>query len=529
MKQKITRVNWFLLLFTFVIEIICLNIVLNYQMSISIHNDIYKWVKAITVCISLDLIFILYILDTAKNKEKTRKILNIYKIDANLKISRSFLMFEVIKTALIMLAIGEKVKYVQRYESGIAIGVISIVFFYALYYIMPKRDNLARKLRKLKKGIKKGYTDLNFILIEGNKVSSSFDIKEIPECKISKNNLYINIEKDLPRIIKESKNEQKTKQFIEENTIAVIHELPSIEKDVILKKYNEQNLDNIHTYHIMAVEEVEGTSSLKEIEYINAIKICEISSAIEYTENLFSIRQDEIVSKTKYKIAKTILKLVRKYKKKEEVSSMEMKKLDTIYQYNFNNRLKRAPNILPKEKFALELYRNAYLNPSPYQSILIMFNYITIIGKLAEYYLFAKNNPNFKKNEIYNDIVGENVDIWNNHIIVNTYKNEESTLYKNVRETKFEISEDDKVLLKTYLSEILNEKIEGETITFDGAYNLLQNFRNKIEAHGIINDANVYAVWNLSAFFANLYSKILKVPEIECEYENDKKTVKVRL
>src|SRR5699024_9699874 len=102
---------------------------------------------------------------------------------------------------------------------------------------------------------------------------------------------------------------------------------------------------------------------------------------------------EDFIKKSRYKKA---LKYVKKEIKDEE---KYMQSLETIYKYNFNNRLKNNIEIIPEEKYIFELYRNALLNSSPYQSILTFFNYITVIGKLVEYYLYAKNNPKYSKNE----------------------------------------------------------------------------------------------------------------------------------
>ena len=111
--------------------------------------------------------------------------------------------------------------------------------------------------------------------------------------------------------------------------------------------------------------------------------------------------------------------------------------------------------------------------------------------------------------------------------MLNIYKNPENTLYKNLREKEFEISDDEKILLKFYLSKILNININGDKITYDGLMQLLIDFRNKVEAHGIINDANVYAVWNLTYFFVKMLNKMFKISELECEYDMKNNDVKV--
>ena len=91
MKQKITKINWVILLFSFLIEIVALNIVLVAKLDISIYNEMYYWVKVNILCVGIDFVFIFFMLDFADNKKKNKNILKVYKSDVNLKIVKSFI------------------------------------------------------------------------------------------------------------------------------------------------------------------------------------------------------------------------------------------------------------------------------------------------------------------------------------------------------------------------------------------------------------------------------------------------------
>ena len=517
MKQKIEKINWCIIIFTFAIEVILLNFALKGS-NISIYSNPFSWIRTMIINVGLDIIYILYILDFINREKKIKNIIKTYKLDANLKFIRDFIILEIIKVILVIISIGEVVLYYQRYIDILLVYVASNIVFYGLYAIMSKKDNRRNKLKRLKKGIKKGKTELKIVLIDGEETASSFDLINVPEYKIAKDNLYINMSKELPKIIK---NNSKAEKLIVDNAVAIIHELKNDDINVILNKYEEQKINNVKMYHIMAVKNLRKSVNLEKIEYINSIKICDLKTDIEFVENLFTINYKDVIKKSKYKRAK---RYVKKNIKNEE---KYMKKLEVTYKYNFNNRWKGTLTEIPKEKYMFELYRNAYLNSSPYQSILTFFNYITVIGKLVEYYLFAKYNPNFDENKIYRDIIGDNPPFWNNHILVNIYKHPENILYKNIREKRYKISRDEKILLKFYLSKILNTDIKGEELTYDGLMQLFIDFRNKVEAHGIINDVNVYAVWNLTIFFVNKLNEIFKTSDLECEYDIENNQVKI--
>ena len=182
---------------------------------------------------------------------------------------------------------------------------------------------------------------------------------------------------------------------------------------------------------------------------------------------------------------------------------------------------------MPKDKYLFELYRNAYLNKSPYQSVLTFFNYITVCGRLVEYYLYAKYNKNFDINRIDKGRIGDNPSLWNSNILINIYKQPDNVLYKNLREKEYELSNDDKILIKYYLANMIDTEITGDKLTYDGMIDLFIAFRNKVEAHGILNDDNVYAVWNITRFFANMLNKLYNISDLELEYNNKDIEVKV--
>ncbi len=508
MKQKITKINYFILLFTFIVELILLNISLNSNLSISIYNNIYKWININTWCITIDILFVLFILDFKNNKKMPKNIFKIYKICVNEKLRTLFYVPQIFKALVLFIFFNVVNIEFKNYANTLAIFAISTIMYYILSLVLSENENLKKKIKRLKN---KDNT-LSIILIDGN-IKSSFDIEKTQDIIIDKNNIYIDIKRDLKKILKEN---NELENYILENTVAIIHEVENV--DEIKNIYENEKIKKFNMYHIFATKDYD---KCEEYKYQEDIKICDLDAIFEYTENLFIIRQSEIVSKRQYKKALSCLNKISKNidDKKYNLDKSQMKNMEKIYQYNFNNRLKDKVDTVPCEKFSLALYKNAYINNSPYQSTLILFNYITVIGKLVEYYLFSKNNVNFSKDKIVNDIIGDNPPIWNNHILLNIYKSKDNILYENLREKEYSLTLEEKALIQCYLSKILNIEITGEKITFDGLMELFKNFRNKIEAHGIINDTNVYAVWNLTRFFANMLNRMFKISELECDYK----------
>lgn len=515
MKPKVEKNNWYLIIFIFVFELIGLNIVLS-QCNISLYNNLYGWIRAMFVVFSIDIIYILYIFDFLKQNKKAKNILKIYKIDVNLKIIRNFIIIESIKLTLVMILTWNLI-YNTKFLKYIYFYIFITMFFYLLYFIIPKKDSIRKKLKKLKRDIKIGNTDFKFILIDGNSTYSTFNLFNLSDWKISKDNIYINLKTEFQEIVKYDK---KAKDLILNNTIAIIHELTNSKN--ILEIYENEAINNAHIFHVMAIENLKSLQNKKDYEYIDAIKVCDLRNVIQFVENLVANNIEDLIDKSKYKRALKQINILDKRNEKY------IKNLELIYKYNFNNRHKDNFNNVPKEKFILELYKNAYLNKSPYQATLIFFNYITVVGRLVEYYLFAKYNKKYSENKIDEYRIGDNPSKWNSNILINIYNNTDNILYENLRERKYELSNEEKILIKDYLgSYILNTEIKGEKISYDGLMELFIAFRNKVEAHGIINDNNVYAVWNITRFFANMLNEIFKISQLECEYSNQDIIIKV--
>lgn len=525
-QQKITKINWAILLVTFLSECILVIPVLG-LINNSVYNNVFKLTEILLIYCASDIVYILYLFNLSVSKKERKNILKRYKSDVNYIIIKRFIIIEIIKCTLI-LSLESELQYFSSIIGIICYTIIICIIFYGLYLIMPKTDNLKLKINKMKKGVKSGNTSLNFILINGDRVPSSFNFKKMVNYKINKNNMYINLNQDFLKIIQKNK---KMKKFILDNTVALIHELENTDFDDILRIYNDVEINNSHMYHVMAISNYKETKIPEKIVAINSIKLCDINDTIEYVENLLDIRLEQRISKITYiKTLRKAEKLERKVKdsvQKDRILPRYLKRLDTIYKYNFNNRLKCNDVEVPNEKFAFELYRNAILNQSVYQSVLGMFNYITYINKLIEYYLFSKYNPRYSSTEIYNIIIGDNPIVWNKQILFNIYAHKDCVLYENIREKEFELNNDEKILLRYYLADFLNIEIIEECITYDGLMKLFIKFKNKVEYYKNINDDNVYFIWNITMFFVKMLNEIYKVSQLQCLFDVYSKEVMI--
>lgn len=313
MKQKIEKINWFILAFMFAVELISLNIVLN-QCDISLYSNPYNWTRTMLIVFVFDIIYILYIFDMLNREKKIKNILFTYKKDANSKFTRNFIFIEIIKLILVLLSTAQVTilsDYSYRYIRIIITFICVTIAFYILHAVMSNRDNIRKKLKKLRKDIKTGKTDLNFILIDGKLTPSSFDLVNVPNYKIAGDNLYINLHTDFPDIVKYN---EKAKDLILNNTIAIIHELSSTEK--IRETYENPTINNFHMYHIMAIKNLKNIPNKTDWEHINSIKLCDLENDIQFTEGILATEIEDLIKKSKYKRAlKSILPQKRRFLK----------------------------------------------------------------------------------------------------------------------------------------------------------------------------------------------------------------------
>lgn len=506
MEQKNLKNNFILIILSFVTEIIFINVIFPVNIGIAFYIDIYKYLEVLVVILGLDIVYALFCIDSFKNPKNFKNVLDQYKNAILYKTEKYFIILEIIKTLIIFCIIGEE----DFLLDIILVFALTLIIYLILVNIFIKDENVVRKVLKLKIDSVFGKTKLNFILINGTRTPNSLDLQNKIEQEVNKNNFYINL-KDLEKI-----KSKKIKNSIINNTIAIVHELKMVTDKNIITAIESLTFDTVKIYHIIAGKNAKKSKLSEILQIRNDIELCDIDSVIEFVENFFE--------KAKIKTTKTTFLFNYILSAKNSISEKQEEKvlnsLENIYIDNFNKRLKRIDTKnLPKNKFLLQMYKNAFLNQSPYQSVLLYFNYLTVMAKCVQYYSYAINpNSNFATNRINNTIVKDNPSCYLTQILVNVFENKNHPLYKHIREEKIILSKEERVLVTYYLSKLLNINISGKEITFEGLTELFLAFRNKIEAHGIINDTNVYAVWNLTYFFVNCLNKLFKIDSLEIKY-----------
>lgn len=507
MEQRNLKNNLILIILSFIFELIFINIIFPINIGIAIYLDIYKYLEIIVVILGIDIIYAIFCLDRFANPKNIRNVLNQYKNSIIYKTKKYFVIIEILKILVVLYITKENTAIVD-----IALTfIITAIIYLVLANIFIKEEKISQKILKLKfNALINKKTKLNFILIKGKRTPDSLNLQNRLEQEINKNHIYINMQ-DFEKI----KN-KRIRNLIEDNTIAIIHELKVITEEDILNTIASIDFNNVKIYHIITGKSFKKTKLSDTLNLRSDIKICNIDSVVEFIENFFEVPKPKKIN-TKH-IYNFILKNKKDITEKKEDKILE--NLENVYINNFNARQKKLKmDYLPKNKFLLQMYKNAFLNQSPYQSVLLYFNYLTVMAKCVQYYSYAINpNSNFATNRINNTIVKDNPSCYLTQILVNVFENKNHPMYKHIREEKIILPKEERVLVTYYLSKLLNINISGKEITFEGLTELFLAFRNKIEAHGIINDTNVYAVWNLTYFFVNCLNKFFKVDSLEINY-----------
>ena len=507
MEQRNLKNNLILIILSFIFELIFINIIFPINIGIAIYLDIYKYLEIIVVILGIDIIYAIFCLDRFANPKNIRNVLNQYKNSIIYKTKKYFVIIEILKILVVLYITKENTAIVD-----IALTfIITAIIYLVLANIFIKEEKISQKILKLKfNALINKKTKLSFILIKGKRTPDSLNLQNRLEQEINKNHIYINMQ-DFEKI----KN-KRIRNLIEDNTIAIIHELKVITEEDILNTIASIDFNNVKIYHIITGKSFKKTKLSDTLNLRSDIKICNIDSVVEFIENFFEVPKPKKIN-TKH-IYNFILKNKKDITEKKEDKILE--NLENVYINNFNARQKKLKmDYLPKNKFLLQMYKNAFLNQSPYQSVLLYFNYLTVMAKCVQYYSYAINpNSNFATNRINNSIVKDNPSCYLTQILVNVFENKNHPLCKQIREEKIILSKEEQILVTYYLSKLLNINISGKEITFEGLTELFLAFRNKIEAHGIINDTNVYAVWNLTYFFVNCLNKFFKVDSLEINY-----------
>ena len=523
-KNKITYINKLCFIIFSVIEIVCLVYIIRNKLGIYFSSRPLIYYKFGLITIGFDIIFVLICLDIKRRKIKNENIFKNYKYEINNNAKKIYCALLAIKGIILSLIENEITIYILEVEIFLILGFIIIQF------LKKEKEEKTKKIKKFYKQLKSKNKEIkyNIILFEDNlnEINSTFETEYMPNIKISDKNFYIRYKKEWSFILK--KFPEKKEELLKHIVVFLKTNKKQDEREILKFReyYKKEGLNLINNYNIFTFEDIEGVKKPEEVENIDSLKICKKSECNQYVEELLKNNKRfffQIEGRIEYKIEEILKKLFIKkeywYSDKESIEK-EIRNLEWISKKFYDNRLTNVPKIIPKEEDLFELYKNSFVQKSIYQAAFILLNYINCIHQEVTYYIFAKNSEEFDKEKINARIVLDEYDTF--ALRLNEYTKEEDLIYKNIKEKEYEIDKEFKGLLKLYLSDLINNRVEGDKMTYIGAVEIMSMIRNKIQAHGSIEQKNILLFWRLIYKFTEFFNKVLEIDKFESKKENGK-------
>ena len=495
--QKISKINQILYFLIILLEILILNYYLVTILGVTIGNNTYCFLRVNIVNITFDIAYWFYLLDQSIEKKRPKNILNQYRYDCNHKlISRYFIMI-FLKVVVFFLAIGDRIWWEKEsYQKLILYYSFLLLIFYSLVFFFPKQENKYRKLKRLKRELKKEKIELEIILLEdGLPLPSSLSF-EPTEYEISSNHLYLYQKERL-----EIEKYYHKKDFLLKNALVLVFSYQKEEE--IQKKLQAYKQDHL-MYYIMLQEE--NKIKEKKLEYMDSLLLGKIEDGIPFIESVIATEKSSKIARFTYWNQFNLYK--------ETKDSIH---LNLACKQLFLSRMKRNRKVKINTYLFGILEENAYVSNSPYQSILIFLNSITVMSKFVLYYLYQKRT---KQKELVYSLVGDSISIFQENI--KKYVEKTDIIYHNIKEKKIPFNSFETILIKDYFASFLGVKLEGEQLSFFGIMELLRKIRNKVEAHGSISDDNVYIIWCLEEILVKKLKEMLEIEKFHYMVEEEK-------
>lgn len=524
-KNKITINNKLCYLIFFMLEIVLVTYIIRSELGIYFLGRPLIYCKLGLIIIGFDIVFILTILDMSRKENNAKNIFKQYRYEINRNSKRIFCVFLLIKGIIMSLI-----------EEEIAIPIIEIEvilgFAFMIVQLMKKeKEDRPKKIKEFYRQLKSKKKSINYniILFEDNLnvISSTFEVSYMPSVKVSRKNIYIRYKKEWSFILK--KFPEKKEELINHIVVFLKTNKNQNSKEMIKFReyYKREGLNLINNYNILTFDNIDDIKKPEEVESIDSLKMCETKECIEFVENLLKTNR-RFLYQVKRRIEYIMEYLFKKaFVKKEYIFLNDQDKVDKITEdlmwtskEIYDNRLVNMPKIVPKEETLFELYKNSLVQKSIYQSAFILLNYINCMHQEVTYYIYAKNKEDFNKQEINSKIVMDNYDTFAFTLI--DYLKPEDLIYKNITQKEYEIDKDFMKLLKYYLSDLIDNKVKGDKVTYFGAIEIMGMIRNKIQAHGSIEQKNILLFWRLIYNLTNLFDEILEIDKFESKKENGK-------
>lgn len=389
--------------------------------------------------------------------------------------------------------------------------------------------------------------DLNKILIlfiNHGKSRSTQDVNHL-YFKNIKNTVLLN-EDEILRILR---NREEHKRLLFEqiscfcylleprNKEEFYHELEQIYENVFVKLaggFNKQVI--IFNYS----NQEENYNIPLKFKNMSAIKICPIHSVEEITEAQIRLLMEKEQGETKKRIEDSSNHFGRLADQNKDQSTFKQYFENSQYYLDQINCYGEYTNQFQFQNNELRNFFNSAVTfQNPIQSIMALIDYIEIILRLSAYY-YGKQKFDRRLNEILKEegLQGKKR-VYRELAASNSYKNkrkeiipsdlfslgyelwrqvgEEDALYYNIHHRNFRYT---KVLQPIFnaVGDFIYANFEGYQINFLGLVRTVNHIRNKVIAHGSLQNTILYPVWCLLFYSAVAITEFLGIEDMKLEY-----------
>lgn len=168
------------------------------------------------------------------------------------------------------------------------------------------------------------------------------------------------------------------------------------------------------------------------------------------------------------------------------------------------------------DEWLMDFYSSACVFETPERSIMAMLDYWELLLRMvAIYYYKRANNENISEERLVHANLMELARIIQNNAFVDQAR------YETLKEKKYYVAE----LIGGYIHYIddrLYIDFEGTKVSFLGLVSLILTIRNKVVAHGVLNQDNSAIVWGVVYWATLLLNNYLDVTEFQLEEKNGK-------
>lgn len=154
-------------------------------------------------------------------------------------------------------------------------------------------------------------------------------------------------------------------------------------------------------------------------------------------------------------------------------------------------------------------YNSACVFQNPTRAVMAMLDYWELLFRLESIYYYKITGEKLREK----DLVHSNL-MNMARFLLDATKEENQKHYEILKNKKFDVP----VIISVYirkLREFMYIQFQGEQVSFLGLVSLIQMLRNKVVAHGILDEENVMIVWGITFWAVGLLNSYMQLSKFQ--------------